>query len=333
MEPMTFRSPASLAAALPAIFGFRPERSLIAVTVANNQLGMTMRVDLDENLAESVDQIAVLAARQGSDFALLFVIDDSGTDHRVLIAATEMAFTNVSIPVLGAVAIDTLTAGATWRCVQCDCGADGVLDDPAASPASMATVLAGRPIFASRGELDALIAPDADRASALEPLLAACTSKPGDDDGWTRRSAEALLAAVGEIEAGNDLDDARLAAVAAPLIDLRVRDMMFATSLSEQALAVEQLWVVMARALPQPYRAEALALLAASSYSRGDGTLAGIALEAILQHNPNHRLARLLDRALQNGAPPSLLHQVAELGYQLAADAGVALPTRRVQTT
>ncbi len=331
MEQMIFRSPNALAAALPAIFGFRPEKSLITVTVANNQLGATMRVDLDENIAESLDQIASLTARQGSDFVILFVIDDSGTDHRILVSAAELAFNNCGIPVRGAVAVDAIAAGATWRCVQCACDAEGVLDDPAASPASLATVLAGRTIFASRADLNDLIAPDPARAAAMEPLLAACTR--GDHDGWTRRSAEALLAAVEDIEAGTDLDDARLAAVAAPLVDLRVRDMMFATSLSEQALAVEQLWVVMARALPQPYRAEALVLLANSAYSRGDGTLAGIALEAILQHNPNHRLARLLDRALQNGAPPSLLHEVAELGYQLAADAGVALPTRRVQTT
>lgn len=332
MDPITFRSPNALAAALPAIFGFRPERSLIAVTVSNHQLGMTMRVDLDAELAESVDQIAVMAARQGSDFAVLFVVDDSGADHRVLIAATELAFNNCNIPVHGAIAVDTLTAGAAWRCVQCDCGVEGVLDDPAASPASMAAVLAGRPIFARRSDLDALIAPDADRAAALEPLLAASNLDPQDPAG-PRRAVEALLAAVRDLESGADLDDARLAEIAAPLTDVRVRDIMFATSLSDQALAVEHLWAVLARSLPKPHRAEACSLLGFSAFARGDGTLAGIALDAALQDNSKHRLALLLDRALRSAAPPSLLHEVAEVGFRLAEDAGVALPTRRVQTT
>ncbi len=114
---------------------------------------------------------------------------------------------------------------------------------------------------------------------------------------------------------------------------MRVRDIMFATSLSDQALAVEHLWAVLARSLPKPHRAEACSLLGFSAFARGDGTLAGIALDAALQDNSKHRLALLLDRALRSAAPPSLLHEVAEVGFRLAEDAGVALPTRRVQTT
>ena len=93
--------------------------------------------------------------------------------------------------------------------------------------------------------------------------------------------------------------------------------------------AAEALWAVLARTLPDPWRVEALVLLAFSAYARGDGPLAGLSLEAALRSDPDHRMAGMLDTALQSGMRPEQIRELAGTGYRLAKRLGVRLPPRR----
>jgi hypothetical protein len=86
---------------------------------------------------------------------------------------------------------------------------------------------------------------------------------------------------------------------------------------------------MLCRALPAPWRVEALVLLAFSAYSRGDGPLAGVALEAALRDGGDHRMASMLDTALQSGLRPEKIRDLALTGYRLADQLGVDLPPRR----
>ena len=91
----------------------------------------------------------------------------------------------------------------------------------------------------------------------------------------------------------------------------------------------ETLWTMLARSLPLPWRTEALVLLAFSAYARGDGPLAGISLDEAIRGNPEHRMAGMLDTALQSGMRPEQIRQLALTGYRLAERLGVRLPPRR----
>lgn len=73
---------------------------------------------------------------------------------------------------------------------------------------------------------------------------------------------------------------------------------------ADETAAAESLWTLLARVLPAPFRTEALVLLAFSAYLRGEGPLAGVALEAALADTPDHSMSGLLDTALQSGMPP-----------------------------
>jgi len=108
-----------------------------------------------------------------------------------------------------------------------------------------------------------------------------------------------------------------------------VRDTLYALAVGEDAGAAESLWAELARNLPQPWRVEALVLLAFSAYARGDGPLAGVSLEAALRCEPDHRMARMLDTALQSGLRPERIRDLAITGYRLAKRLGVRLPPRR----
>ncbi|MGB9308995.1 MAG: DUF4192 domain-containing protein, partial [Mycobacterium sp.] len=113
------------------------------------------------------------------------------------------------------------------------------------------------------------------------------------------------------------------------LSDVQVRDTLYALAVGESAGEAEALWAVLARVLPQPWRVEALVLLAFSAYARGDGPLAGVSLEAALRCEPDHRMAGMLDTALQSGLRPENIRQLAASGYRLAKRLGVRLPPRR----
>ena len=69
-------------------------------------------------------------------------------------------------------------------------------------------------------------------------------------------------------------------------------------------------------------------LLAFSAYARGDGPLAGVSLEAALRCDATHRMAGMLDTALQSGMRPEQIRELAAItGYRLAKRLGVQLPT------
>jgi Domain of unknown function (DUF4192) len=126
------------------------------------------------------------------------------------------------------------------------------------------------------------------------------------------------------------LCDAELAALGCALTDVAVRDTLYALAVSETAGEAEALWALLSRALPQPWRVEALVLLAFSAYVRGDGPLAGVSLDAALRCAADHRMAGMLDTALRSGLRPEQIRELATTGYRMAKRLGVRLPPRRV---
>jgi hypothetical protein len=115
-------------------------------------------------------------------------------------------------------------------------------------------------------------------------------------------------AAAGEVA----LNDSVVAEVASALCDHRVRDACLPWCTGAGAAAAERLWLALVRATPAPESAEPAALLALTAYLRGDGALAGVALDAALNACPHHSLSGLLRAALDGGLPPELLRGVAE---------------------
>ncbi len=94
---------------------------------------------------------------------------------------------------------------------------------------------------------------------------------------------------------GGELSDAELARLACALTDPRVRDTLYALAVGEDAAQAESLWAMLARTLPEPWRVEALVLLAFSAYARGDGPLAGVVAgggAALRTHPPDGGHAR-----------------------------------------
>jgi hypothetical protein len=230
--------------------------------------------------------------------------------------------------------VDRVEAGGRWHCVD-GCGESGRVDDPSASPLAAAAVLEGRRLYGSRDDLKAVVAVrDPRRTAALvDPIRERAALREADwrddPDGCGRRDVQAAIDAARRVCTGADLADAEASALACALTDVTVRDTLYALAVGSAATEAEELWALLARTLPDPWRAEALVLLAFSAYVRGDGPLAGVSLDAALRSDPAHRMASMLDTALQSGMRPEQIRELAGTGYRLARRLGVRLPPRR----
>ncbi|KUI18364.1 hypothetical protein AU191_03725 [Mycolicibacterium acapulense] len=326
--------PAVLIAALPAVLGFVPEKSLVLVTVDRGAMGCVMRVDLSDELTDSVEQIAEVAAAARPDSAIAVVVDEDGAgcrlcndEYRELAATLASGLADQGIELLAAHVVDRIAAGGRWHCAD-GCGASGTVDDPAASPLAMAAVLDGRRLYARRTELQDVIAvTDPARARALAGPIQ--DARAGRSDADACSEIEEVIAAAARVSEGDALPDEAVTRIAAALTDLQVRDTLYALAVGERAAHAESLWAELSRRLPEPWRAEALVLLAFSAYARGDGPLAGVSLEAALRCDGTHRMARMLDTALQSGLRPEQIRELAATGYRLADQLGVRLPPRQ----
>jgi hypothetical protein len=326
--------PGVLIAALPAVLGFVPEKSLVLVTVDGGEMGCVMRVDLSDELTASVGHIADVAATAEPDAAIAVVVDEDGAncrmcndEYRRLAATLSSTLAERGIELLAAHIVDRVAAGGRWHCAD-GCGDAGSVEDPSASPLAVAAVLDGRRLYARRAELQEVIAAaDPSRSAALAATIGSCDVDRSDAD--ARSDVETAIAAAADVADGQPLCDDTAARLACALTDPLVRDTLYALAVGEAAGAAESLWAELARTLPGPWRAEALVLLAFSAYARGDGPLAGVSLEAALRCDATHRMAGMLDRALQSGMRPEQIRNLATTGYRLANRLGVRLPPRR----
>jgi hypothetical protein len=105
------------------------------------------------------------------------------------------------------------------------------------------------------------------------------------------------------------LDDEKVVALALALSDVEVRDAALARCAGSDTDGAEHLWAALARETPDPEAAEPAVLLAACALLRGDGALAGIALDRAEQAWPGHRLTRLLRAVWAAGIPPERVRE------------------------
>jgi hypothetical protein len=333
--------PGALIAALPAVLGFVPENSLILVSLGDGELGSVMRVDLSEELLGRVGHLAEVAAAAQPEAMVAVIVDADGAqcpgcneEYRQLCAALTEALAQHDIELLASHVVDRVALGGRWHCVE-DCGASGLVEDPSASPLAAAAVLEGRRLYPRRADLQAVITPDDPARSAA--LLAVVRQQASERRAahrahpvrCARGDVENAIAAASRVAAGESLSDAEIAKLGCALRDVQVRDILYALAVGETAGEAESLWALLARTLPPPWRVEALVLVAFSAYARGDGPLAGVSLQDALRCEPGHRMAGMLDTALQSGLRPEDVRELALTGYQLAKRLGVRLPPRR----
>lgn len=290
-----------LISAIPTLIGFLPEYSLVVMTFAADEIGVVLRIDLSDTPA-GVGRIAELAAQQeGADTAVAVIVDGDGAScsgcagtHQRLVETVGGALEERGIKLAGAFVVDSIRAGGRWHCAD-GCGDQGTLDNPN-DDALLDADKAGRRIYGSRAELEAVVASDMARRRNLEPLMSAV--EPSTDPVAT------AIAAARQLSEGVEPSDVVLAALGGATDDPRARDAFYALAVSELAAPMEDLWALLARVLPAHWRVAALSHLAFSCYVRGDCVVAGIAVDEAATEGVKHPMVELLGTALDHAVPP-----------------------------
>ncbi|WP_306357893.1 MULTISPECIES: DUF4192 domain-containing protein [unclassified Nocardia] len=350
------KDPDQFIAAVPAMLGFVPERSLVVVAMhheAGQRYAVKVAVRLDippaQQYAPLPEHLPRICRNSDADLVLAVLVDDraarpdAGGDatalgQRRLVDRLRRALAGGDVVLAGAWATPRITAGAEWWDIDSP-ERHGLVPDPAASQVAAKSVLDGRVLRASRRELVDAIAVDGalrEQVSAYLPTAVADAQRRlaraiqiDNPDAYTRMALCQVLSVITRTP-GSEVSASVIADVAVALRDLPVRDIMFGVAGGAHAHAAEQLWEVLTRALPDPDRAQAATLLAFSAFLRGDGPLAGIALKQALTSDPDHRMAGLLDTALQMALPPARLRRLVDTGVEAAAelrvDIGATVP-------
>lgn len=327
--------PSALIAALPAMLGFIPEDSLVVVTLADGLIEAILRRDLDDLNEPDNAALEILAEvlSPGAADAVIAVVISADLDAQAsgdIIRRLARYLDHQGISLIAGHTVDRISPQGWWRCYD-GCGAGGPVDDPDCSPLTAAAVLAGRTVHRRRGDLVTLIAPtDTRRTCALAASLRQATQGQSGDAAADRRAVNRVMRAACRTAEFRPLSNRELLGIARSLTVVRVRDTLCALAVGVLADDVERLWLALSRLLPAPWRAEALVLFGFSAYVRGDGPLAGVALEAALTDQPGHRLGQLLTSALRSGMRPDEIRALADTGFRLAHELGISLPPRSI---
>lgn len=340
--PVRLSDPGEVAAALPALLGFRPKESLVLVSLTDSgsgggRVGLTVRADLPASgdaavaaavLARSVrtdrpSGVLVVVVSEGADLAGAgaAVRDDdsgpSGLPHRGLVREVGAALARDAVPVRLAL----LVRGGRWWSYDCprSCCAPGAgtAVPEGVTVLEAAAVATGTVVERDRGDLARRIsAPDgagrAAMAATCDLVGVECSTRVLEAglDAMAEESWSAITAAAGRCRPdspGPALSDREVARVLCGLRDRDVRDRALELATGADAPAAEILWTECTRRAPAALVAAPATLLAVSSWLRGDGAMANVALTRALTAEPAYALARLLARALGECLPPAEL--------------------------
>jgi Domain of unknown function (DUF4192) len=316
---ITLENPGELLAAIPPLLGFHPVDSLVVFGLRGpraTELTLLLRSDLPPAARgrELAQTLLMPLAQQGSVGVALVVVGGQGRSpdddlpHRELLARCEGVFVDRGLPVVHQLWTPDTASGRRWHCYdEADC--TGVLPDPGDTEVASAVERAGLTVFDRREDIVDTLTPEppdvlARRSESLDRFSEMTEAALDPPKGGLATVRAAIESAATRPPTLSDHDVINLSRA---LADHRVRDICLDFDELPDVAAAERLWTALAKAAPPPERAEAACLLAFSAYARGDGVLAGIALDSAEGADPGHRLSGLLRGALAIGLPPAKL--------------------------
>ena len=314
------RDLSELVAGIPYVLGFPPTESLVLYTFRscpNLALSTTIRVDLPkpEHVSLVVAELANAVAINEAVAVVAVAIGENADEQGELIEALRKMLADKDILLTHAAWVEKVAHGEQWQCYDDPLCTD-IVPDPQSSALAAACAVAGDTTYPNREAIAAHLAPDPEEALARRrKLLDAHWKIPAqpytDDD--RDRDLEFLGLILDMTLTSYDLPtltDYQLVRLAVALSQEPIKDECLAVVLSEERESAERLWTALVRALPAPERAEPAFFLAMSAYLRGAGILAALALGIVMESNPTHKTAVLLDLALRMGMPPDHLRSM-----------------------
>jgi Domain of unknown function (DUF4192) len=322
-EPQTklrLTTPPEVLAAVPYLLGFTPERSAVVLCMHGKQLGLTMRADLDMPAYELRGMLQDRIRADGADTALLVLFDPEpgaeGTRPGAQLAKSLIrTFRQDGILVRDALGVrERRYWSYLCRDVVC-CPAQG-REIPDAGQEEHTRIAAtfvgiGSAPLTSRAALDATL--DGVRGPMAVKVMAGLsdalrTPWPHPIDHWWN-----LVERYTDVppRPGSGLPLREATRLIVSLRDVMVRDEIISWTGGAALTGILTLLKELTPLALPPYDTQLLTTLAWAAYSEGDGALAAMALERVLDADPEHHLAQLLWAALEGGIEPAILRELS----------------------
>lgn len=316
------RDPGEMIAAVPYLLGFRPHESIVLCAHAGPggaKITVCLRADIPPpehqwSLAEQL--IGPILRANATSVTVLMVCEGTvrppqPLPHKDVVEAMSTVLRSVGVPVNHALWTTAIEEGATWWCydsLECN----GQVPDPASSQLAAAAAMTGLVTYDSKDEMRATLEPQEVRPLGIRAERIRTALSQGPCEERARKIVADVLADAREGPV--KLDEDRIVDLAVALTHYRVRDWCLDDEVTQLGHTVEQLWADLTREMPAPYRAQPAALLAVMAIVRGDGGLAGVALEVAFDSDPDHSLALLLRYAMDVGLPPDAIAEAIARG-------------------
>jgi hypothetical protein len=299
--------------ALPALFGFPPENSLVTLGMEGPRIAFGMRLDLAD-VGDAVDRTADLAVRhlerQEAEGAIILAIGEPLDLGRRLVLAVEARLIRVR-PMAGGWATDdrywVSMAGGSPRGYAYRRSLD--------HPAAVQAVWEGQEIASSRAAVEATMAPldgtRLDEVEAMADRVLEDLARESEPDANTRGRVEAQLAddvvpVLDELREGKAVSDARLLRMAFLVTRIEVRDAAWGLITPDNAREFVRVWLHVARHVPHAWAPSAYSLAAFASWMCGDGAKSVMAAEQALRLDPDYSMAALILELATSGLSPNV---------------------------
>lgn len=336
------RNPRDLLAVVPYLLGFRPTDSMVVLSLSNNRLGLTQRLDLPrpEEAQHVASALMPSLVAENPESVVLIGYEDHEGDSVATIKSVSAALQSRQIAIHDRLVV----RGGRWWSLDCDnpncCPPEG---SPVPEPEDVPGIAAE---FVGQG-----VSPHQDRAALVQQLEAGsqapsvaevlrshqkARAKALDCHGVSRAELFAAWPRILESdEPAITVEDAARAAMS--LQDIEIRDGLVAwlcpgtldlDELSEdiQELlsglkkgtgdthidpaptacqnAIQDRLIRLCAMLPDDLATPALSVLASVTWWRGNGALARVALTRALRCDPGYRLAQLLEQMVDLAIRP-----------------------------
>lgn len=295
---------------LPALFGFTPRESFIAIATHGERIRIGFRLRMDLPAAEDIQlaarQAATYVRRQDPDGAILIALTADADLGDALMAA-------VIAELDGMVVHEAVRADAEHYWVYTDgLPGHGVTYTSRYSEAVLDAVMAGQQILPDR---EALVTKFAGVSGPRKTVMMAATDRalnaiahelsdcPHADLGAVGMAV--LEPIISGLAANATPADADLATLAVWVSSRSVRDEVWFRMDRTNAESSFALWTAVARSVVEPFEPPVLCLAAYSAWLCGDGAQALIAVERALEIQPDYTLAHLILRLIMSAISPA----------------------------
>ncbi|MCW2747582.1 MAG: hypothetical protein JWP10_724 [Nocardioidaceae bacterium] len=300
---------------VPALFGFHPRESFIAISThgPRRRFGLHARIDLPQPVdAELVaDMVMGQVRHQKPDGVILMCFSDDQRAADAMMAAARDRLGHISLDEAARVGSDRFWS---YLCSDVCCPPEGVPIDTGSGVLLAEAIYAGLSVLPDRAalvdtiaavtgtEFDTMVRATEVALGLAASALTGPTSVDSLAEGLSR--IEPALSRV--LAGGADFSDDEVATISVWMTAIAVRDEMWTRMTRANARAHVDLWTRVARRVVPPFEPAVLSLLAFACWLNGNGVLCRAALERAFEGDPDYSMALLIEQTLDSAISPDL---------------------------